>query len=99
MNPLVEVDTILELFLEELRKPLGDGKSKLDRGDKPPWYSDPDHEPAVFSHITKWKKGELVDPDSGAHPLVHGACRMLMIALQEMGYGRPLEYDPADGFA
>lgn len=71
--------------MEELRKPTGDGASKRSRSEKPPWHIDPSHEGAVFSHITKWKRGETVDPDSGAHPLVHAAWRLLAIACQESG--------------
>lgn len=84
--PLVsEVEDLLERFVEELRKPSGDGAIKRRLSAKPPWYIDPSHEAAVFSHLMKWKKGELVDPDSGAHPLVHAAWRLLAIACQETG--------------
>lgn len=37
----------------------------------------------MFSHLSHWKHGELVDPDSLAHPLVHLAWRALAIAWQE----------------
>ena len=80
-----EQGDLLERFMEELRKPTGDGAKKRKKGTKPPWYIDQSHEGAVFSHITKWKRGELVDPDSGAHPLVHAAWRLLAIACQETG--------------
>ena len=80
-----EKDDLLRRFLVELEKPTRDGGRKRDRGDKPPWYEDDSHEGAVFSHLTKWKRGELVDPDSGAHPLVHAAWRLLAIACQESG--------------
>lgn len=76
---------ILERFLEELAKVTGDGSKKRQAGEKPPWYKDSSHEAAVFSHLMKWKKGELIDPDSGAHPLVHAAWRCLAIALIESG--------------
>lgn len=80
-----EAKDFLVRCYEELKKPIADGQEKRSNGSKPPWYVDGDHEPAIFSHITKWKKGELVDPDSGAHPLVHCAVRCLMIALTETG--------------
>ena len=80
-----EVSDLTARFLEELQKPSGDGASKRSRNEKPPWYLDESHEAAVFSHITKWKRGELVDPDSGAHPLVHAAWRLLAIACKETG--------------
>ena len=80
-----EASDLLHRFHVELEKPTMDGAVKRDKGEKPPWYIDPAHEAAVYSHLSKWKKGELVDPDSGAHPLVHAACRLLMIACQETG--------------
>lgn len=82
---MTEQEDVLARFMEELRKPLGDGAQKRARGDKPPWYEDDSHEAAVFSHLRKWKAGELVDSDSGAHPLVHASCRLLMIACRETG--------------
>ena len=75
---------VLARFLEELRKPTGDGGVKRKQGKKPPWYDDT-HEAQIFSHLEKWKRGELVDPDSGAHPLVHAAWRCLAIACIESG--------------
>ena len=76
---------VLRRFNEELTKATGDGSKKRQTGEKPPWYNDPSHEAAIFSHLRKWKAGELIDPDSGTHPLVHGAWRMLAIACKEMG--------------
>lgn len=82
---LHEREDLLERFAGELAKTLADGYKKRQAGEKLPWYEDKSHEGAIFSHLTKWKRGEMVDPESGAHPLVHGACRMLMIALSEAG--------------
>lgn len=82
MSP--EVKDLHSRFLEELAKASGDGAIKRQTG-KPVWYLDDEHEAAIFSHITKWKRGELVDPDSGAHPLVHAAWRCLAIACREVG--------------
>lgn len=76
---------VLARFSEELAKATGDGSKKRKAGTKPPWYIDQSHEGAIFSHLTKWKRGEKVDPDSGAHPLVHLAWRALAIACQENG--------------
>ena len=76
---------VLDRFYFELSKATGDGSRKRQAGTKPPWYIDPAHEAAIFSHLTRWKKGELVDPDSGAHPLVHAAWRCLAIACRESG--------------
>ena len=80
-----EQDDIIQRFSAELRKPTGDGAVKRERGEKPPWWADDAHEAAVFSHLMKWKRGEIVDPDSGAHPLVHAAWRLLAIACRESG--------------
>lgn len=76
---------IMQRFGDELRKVTGDGSKKRQAGDKDPWYIDSHHEGAIFSHLTKWKRGEVQDPDSGAHPLVHAAWRCLAIACQETG--------------
>lgn len=80
-----EREDVLSRFMAELSKATGDGSKKRQSGAKPPWYEDPAHEGAIFSHLTKWKRGELVDPDSGAHPLVHAAWRCLAIACRESG--------------
>jgi dATP/dGTP diphosphohydrolase len=80
-----ERSDVLRRFLEELATATGDGSKKRQAGEKPPWYEDMAHEAAIFSHITKWKRGELTDPDSGAHPLVHAAWRCLAIACREVG--------------
>ena len=80
-----EQDDLLERFIRELAKATRDGGRKRARNEKPPWYIDRSHEAGAFSHLTKWKRGELVDPDSGAHPLVHAAWRLLAIACQETG--------------
>jgi hypothetical protein len=80
-----EREDILARFAAELRKATGDGSRKRQAGEKPPWYVDDSHEGAIFSHLTKWKRGEQTDPDSGAHPLVHAAWRCLAIACRESG--------------
>lgn len=82
---MTEQQDVLARFLDELTKATGDGAVKRRKGTKPPWYSDDSHEAAVFSHLMKWKRGELTDPDSGAHPLVHAAWRCLAIACRETG--------------
>jgi hypothetical protein len=76
---------VLGRFSEELAKATGDGSKKRQAGEKPPWHDDLSHEAAIFSHLMKWKKGEMHDPDSGAHPLVHAAWRCLAVACQESG--------------
>lgn len=88
-----EREDVLQRFGDELRKATGDGSKKRQSGSKPPWYLDEEHEGSAFSHITKWKRGELVDPDSGAHPLVHAAWRLLAIACTENGNNPDAEED------
>lgn len=80
-----EREDVLRRFLEELTRVTADGSRKRQSKQKPPWYIDKSHEAAIFSHLMKWKKGETVDPDSGAHPLVHAAWRCLAIACSESG--------------
>lgn len=80
-----EQDDLIARFMEELKKPTGDGAQKRSRGEKPPWYEDDSHHGSAFSHYTKWLRGERVDPESGAHPLVHSAWRLLAIACRESG--------------
>jgi len=74
---------IARIFAGMLAQATGDGGRKRASGVKPPWDKDPEHEAGLFSHLSKWKHGELVDADSGAHPLVHAAWRCLAIAYQE----------------
>lgn len=78
-----EQTEILDTFLGMLRSVTADGGRKRAAGLKPSWKVDTSHEAAIFSHLNKWKHGEKVDPDSGAHPLVHLAWRALAIAWQE----------------
>lgn len=82
-----EQDILLDVFRTMLGDVTRDGGNKRAAGLKPPWWRDPAHEAAIFSHLNKWKHGEIADPDSGAHPLVHLAWRALAIAYQET-YGR-----------
>ena len=66
-----------------LAVPTGDGGKKRAAGEKPSWKVDQSHKAALFSHLYKWERGDKVDEDSGAHPLVHLAWRALAIAWQE----------------
>jgi hypothetical protein len=77
------MDEVNAIFADMLAACTKDGGRKRKAGAKPPWYEDPSHEAAIFSHLNKWKHGEMVDRDSGAHPLVHLAWRALAIAWQE----------------
>ena len=81
-----EQKDIINTFADMLWNATKDGGVKRAAGEKPSWKVDPSHEAAIFSHLSKWKHGELVDKDSGAHPLVHLAWRALAIAWQETNY-------------
>lgn len=74
---------LLQIFVTLLSEVSKDGGKKRAAGTKPSWKYDGSHEAAIFSHLNKWKHGELNDPDSGVHPLVHMAWRALAIAWQE----------------
>jgi hypothetical protein len=87
-----EQQVLLKVFNDMLAVVTADGGNKRRRNEKPPWWRDSAHEPAIFSHLSRWKHGEIRDPDSGAHPLVHLAWRALAIAYQESQGKR----DPAD---
>ena len=78
-----EQDEILDIFLGLLDVVTKDGGTKRANGTKVKWTVDPFHEEALFRHLARWKSHEYVDPDSGAHPLVHAAWRCLAIAYQE----------------
>src|SRR2546425_10981251 len=78
-----EQRVVLNKFYDMLEAATKDGGKKRAAGTKPPWYVDTTHERALYSHLSKWQTGEMVDKDSGAHPLVHLAWRALAIAYQE----------------
>ena len=80
---MTEQDDILATFTAMLARVTADGAAKRAHGLKPSWKIDTSHEAAIFSHLTRWKRGELRDPDSAMHPLVHLAWRALAIAWQE----------------
>ncbi len=78
-----EQDILIGVFTKMLRGATVDGGKKRKAGTKPPWWRDKSHEAAIWSHMSKWKHGEIHDKDSNAHPLVHLAWRALAIAYQE----------------
>jgi hypothetical protein len=75
---------LMTVFMRMLEQVTRDGAKKRAGGLKPPWWLDYTHEAAIFSHLNKWKHGEVADRDSGAHPLVHLAWRALAIAYQDI---------------
>ena len=84
----MEQAEVLDAFAALLRAASADGGRKRAAGTKQPWRVDPEHEAAIYSHIKKWERGELVDSDSGAHPLVHVAWRALAAAYQHAEAGK-----------
>jgi len=78
-----EVDVLLDVFNKMLAAVSGDGRKKRKAGMKPPWWRDRSHMAAVWSHFRKREMGEMEDPDSGMHPYVHAAWRLLAVAYQE----------------
>ncbi len=88
-----EYDILMATFVHMLAKASADGKKKRDAGVKDPWWRDPSHEAGVWSHFKRRAQGELVDPESGAHPFVHAAWRLLAIAYQETYGKRPPTVD------
>jgi len=82
-----EQQVLLKVFNDMLAVVTADGGNKRARGEKPPWWRDDAHPAASRRHDARWVLGEKVDPDSGAHPLVHKAWRDLAIAYQET-YGK-----------
>ena len=48
---------VLNEFMALLTRVTRDGGKKRAQGLKPPWWCDESHEAAIFSHLTKWKKG------------------------------------------
>lgn len=78
-----EQNEILGAFLELLEGPTGDGRRKREAGKKPHWKVDRSHWGALQRHVAAYQRGELVDPDSGCHPLQHAAWRALAIAWDE----------------
>ncbi len=80
-----ETDHILHVFNVLLAGPTGDGKNKRDAGLKEHWSVDKTHWGAAERHLNRWyAEGEQIDPDSGCHPLVHAAWRLLAVAYQEL---------------
>lgn len=78
-----EQEDILAIFNEMLAAATADGGRKREAGTKPHWVTDPGHKAALWRHFKRWTEGEIADPDSGAHPLVHVAWRALAISYQE----------------
>ncbi len=74
---------ITQIFADMLDACTRDGGNKRKAGKKVDWRVDREHEAGLFSHLNKWKHGELFDAESGAHTLTHLAWRALAIAYQE----------------
>lgn len=79
-----EQNEILGTFVDMLAGPTGDGGNKRARGEKPSWKVDKTHLRKGLGHLNRYLGGEKVDADSGCHPLVHVAWRLLAVAYQDM---------------
>ena len=90
-----EVHEAIGVMIDLLLAALGDGSEKRMRGEKPSWKVD-EHMSHVYSHLGKYSKGEIVDPDSKVHTLAHAACRLLFIAAAESGYAGWMRPAPPD---
>jgi hypothetical protein len=82
-----EQEEILREFLRLLMGPTKDGARKRAAERKPHWKDDPSHLEAMYRHLRRYEIGELEDPDSHEHPLVHVAWRALARAYQETHLG------------
>jgi len=91
-----EQNEVLGTFLTLLEGPTGDGGAKRGRGEKPSWKVDPSHRDAALRHIGRWWNGEQQDADSGCHPLVHAAWRLLAVAYQEVDAAGGTPEEPPD---
>lgn len=89
----IERQDVLKRFNVELAKVTQDGSNKRQKGLKKAWWQDTTHFDRAMSHIDKYVNDELIDKDSGQHPLVHAAWRLLAIACSETG-NTPDEKDP-----
>lgn len=88
-----EQDEIAFEFAALLKSATKDGAVKRARGEKVSWKVDKTHKEHMYSHLHKYEAGLMVDPDSGAHPLVHLAWRALGIAYQAIHAD---DYEDAD---
>lgn len=79
-DAMQEQEVAIREFTTLLHSISHDGGFKRAAGEKPHWSVDPSHEAAIFSHLSKWKNGHLLDDCTGAHPLIHLAWRALAIA-------------------
>lgn len=89
----MEVQDVLKRFNKELLSVSQDGSNKRQKGLKAVWWQDISHFDRATGHIERWLDGEMADKDSGKHPLVHAAWRLLAIACSETG-NHPIDEDP-----
>jgi len=49
---------------------------------------------ALLRHLTAWRAGELVDPETGLSHLAHAGCCLLFLLSGEIGHDPPLDETP-----
>jgi hypothetical protein len=82
-----EQDQIIQALCDLMRPVLADGGRKRAEATKPHWTQD-EHLDPLHRHLHRYDMGELVDKDSGTHPMAHVMVRAGMIAWQETNKDR-----------
>ncbi len=84
VDPELEAQDTMRTLSSLMMPVVMDGARKRFAGTKVHWLRDYTHVSALYRHLRRWENGELVDKDSGAHPLIHVAVRALMQAGREI---------------
>ncbi len=91
-------DLIPVSALEQIVKVLNFGAAKYDDHN---WTKVPNLDARYYAaaqrHLTAWRKGELVDADSGLPHLAHAGCCILFLLSKQVGFDRSLTENPCIG--
>ena len=83
----LEYGLLPPLALEETVKVLTFGAQKYERDN---WKKVPDSKRRYFDalerHVWAWKKGEIMDPESGIHHLAHAMCCLMFLYEHDIVY-------------
>jgi hypothetical protein len=81
----LEYGLLPPLALEETVKVLTFGAQKYERDN---WKKVPDSKRRYFDalerHVWAWKKGEVMDPESGIHHLAHATCCAMFLLERDL---------------